>query len=175
MAVARRCRFGQPQVLVTSALLEAAGEGAGGVPATVTPFPTLFWLTCPHIREAVGALENAGMISQMRERLTRDGEFRIEYTEASHDYARRREAILERLDPAWREKVSPEMARVITSAGIGGLVDHVGVKCIHMHVAHWLAAEGNPIGREAAAAICREGRPCLECPNGRCVPSCTHS
>jgi hypothetical protein len=161
VAVARRCRFGQPQALVTSALRESA--------AAIAPFPTLFWLTCPHIREAVGALENGGMIGRMREKLRRDEEFRTDYVNANRDYAHRREAILEQLDSAWREKVSADMAGVITHAGVGGLVNLEGVKCIHMHVAHWLATEDNPIGREAVATMCGDGGPGLECHDGRCA------
>lgn len=166
VAIARRCRFGQPQALVTSALLETADPAAAPV---VTPFPTLFWLTCPRVREAVGALENAGMIRQMRERLRVDEDFRREYAEANSDYARRRLAVLEEADPAWRDKVSVEMAKVITSAGVGGLVDPEGVKCIHMHVAHWLATANNPVGREAVAAMGGEGGPATECADGRCL------
>ncbi|MGD9676037.1 MAG: DUF501 domain-containing protein, partial [Candidatus Bipolaricaulia bacterium] len=44
--VALRCRFGCPQVVVVHPVVDG------------TPFPTLYWLTCPHLRQAVSALES---------------------------------------------------------------------------------------------------------------------
>jgi hypothetical protein len=157
LAIGRRCRFDQPQVLVTCPLIEAEQEDGQAV--LLMPFPTLFWLTCPHIREAVGALENAGMIAAMRDRVHEDPELRQEYTAANRDYARRREAILDQAMPGWRERVSPEM------------VDPLGVKCVHMHVGHWLATGDNPVGREAVERMCAPGGRGLECEDGRCLPA----
>lgn len=169
LAIGRRCRFDQPQVLVTCPLIEAEQEDGQAV--LLMPFPTLFWLTCPHIREGVGALENAGMIAAMRDRVHEDPELRQEYTAANRDYARRREAILDQAMPGWRERVSPDMVRVITSSGIGGMVDPLGVKCVHMHVGHWLATGDNPVGREAVERMCAPGGRGLECEDGRCLPA----
>ena len=62
VAVAHRCPCGQPDVVETSPRLE---DG--------TPFPTLYYLTCPRANAAASRLESAGRMREWQEDLaTRD-------------------------------------------------------------------------------------------------------
>jgi len=124
-AVAHRCGCGLPDVVETAVRLE---DG--------TPFPTLYYLTCPRAAAAVGRLEAAGRMRAMTSRLAGDPGLALAYADAHVDYLARRDAI-----------------DVLPGAGsAGGMPDRV--KCLHALVAHELAVPGaNPIGREALAEL----------------------
>jgi uncharacterized protein len=121
-AVAHRCGCGLPDVVETSPRL-----------ADGTPFPTLYYLTCPRARSAVGRLEAAGVMREMTERLAVDTELAAAYQAAHEDYLSRRDAI----------------AGLGTEVSAGGMPTRV--KCLHVLVAHSLAVGRgiNPLGDEA--------------------------
>jgi hypothetical protein len=80
--VAHRCPCGLPDVVETAPRL-----------ADGTPFPTLYYLTCPRATAAMSRLEAAGVMRQMQRRLAEDAELRAAYPAAHRDYpARRAEA-----------------------------------------------------------------------------------
>jgi len=135
-AVAHRCSCGLPDVVETSPRLE---DG--------TPFPTLFYLTCPRAASAIGRVEASGVMREMTARLSDDPELAARYEAAYDDYLARRDAI-EPLD---------------TRVAAGGMPGRV--KCLHVHVAHALAAGAgvNPFGDEVLAELDDWGA------DGRCV------
>jgi len=120
--VAVRCPFGRPAVTEQSAY-DDAGE----------PFPTMFWLTCPHLVAAVSRLEAAGGV----DRWTRV---------ASEDAA-----LHESLERAHAEQraLRPELDAGVAGArpGAGGL------KCLHAHVAFALARPGYELGERIVAEL----------------------
>jgi uncharacterized protein len=121
--VAHRCPCGLPDVVETSPRLP---DG--------TPFPTLYYLTCPRAASAVSALESSGHMREMNARLAEDADLAARYRRAHERYLARREE---------RTPV-PEIAGV-SAGGMPGRV-----KCLHVHLAHRLA-EGsgiNPFGDE---------------------------
>ena len=128
-AVAHRCTCGLPDVVETSPRLE---DG--------TPFPTLFYLTCPRLSSAIGGLESSGLMRTMTARLAEDADLAERYRAAYVDYLARRDAI----DPLG------------TTVAAGGMPDRV--KCLHVLVAHALAVGPgvNPFGDEALALL-RDG------------------
>jgi uncharacterized protein len=130
-AVAHRCPCGLPDVVETAPRLP---DG--------TPFPTLYYLTCPRASAAVSALEAAGTMREMTARLASEPD-RAAYQRAHADYLARRDAAAA---AAGVEPLPPG------TQSAGGMPDRV--KCLHALVAHELAAPGsNPFGREALAAI----------------------
>jgi hypothetical protein len=131
LAVAHRCPCGLPDVAETAPRL-----------ANGSPFPTLYYLTCPRANAAVSKLEASGVMRDMTARLA-DEVLRRRYESAHHDYLARREA-------AARSAGIEPLPPGIQSAG--GMPERV--KCLHALVAHELAAPGvNPFGREALDAI----------------------
>ncbi|MFB4296066.1 DUF501 domain-containing protein [Actinomadura sp. NTSP31] len=130
--VAYRCPCGLPAVLETAPRLP---DG--------TPFPTLFYLTCPKAASAIGTLEGSGVMRDMQARLADDPALRAEYAAAHEDYLRRRAE-------AAREDGLEPLPDGMQSAG--GMPERV--KCLHALIAHELAVPGaNPFGREALAAL----------------------
>jgi hypothetical protein len=129
--VAHRCPCGLPDVVQTAPRLP---DG--------TPFPTVFYLTCPRAAAAVSGLEAAGRMREMTERLADEG-LHARYRRAHQDYLDRRAAA------ATLAGVEP-LPDGTQSAG--GMPERV--KCLHALVAHELAVPGsNPFGREALDEI----------------------
>ncbi len=130
--VAYRCPCGKPAVVETAPRLP---DG--------TPFPTLFYLTCPKAASAIGTLEGGGMMREMQARLAGDPSLKDAYTAAHEDYLRRR-------GDAAREDGVELLPEGMQSAG--GMPERV--KCLHALIAHELAVPGvNPFGREALDAL----------------------
>jgi uncharacterized protein len=127
-AVAHRCPCGLPDVVETAPRL-----------ADGSPFPTLYYLTCPRAASAIGTLEAGGLMREMTERLGVNAQLRADYEAAHRDYRDRRDAA------ARDEGVEPLPAGTQTA---GGMPERV--KCLHALVAHELAVPGgNPLGKEA--------------------------
>ena len=129
-SVAHRCTCGLPDVVETSPRLE---DG--------TPFPTLFYLTCPRLSSAIGRLESSGVMRAMTARLADDDDLAARYRAAYDDYLARRDAI----EPLG------------TTVAAGGMPDRV--KCLHVAVAHALAVGPgvNPFGDEALELLRADG------------------
>ena len=127
-AVAHRCPCGLPDVVETAPRL-----------ADGTPFPTLYYLTCPRAVTAASTLESSGLMRVMAQRLATDPELAARYRQAHERYLARRAEIAD----------VPEIAGV----SAGGMPTRV--KCLHVHLAQSLA-EGpgvNPFGDETRARI----------------------
>jgi uncharacterized protein len=137
--VAHRCGCGLPDVVQTWPRLE------GG-----TPFPTLYYLTCPRARSAVGRLEASGLMREMTERLAVDEDLAAAYHAAHEDYLKRRNAL---------ESLGNDVSA-------GGMP--IRVKCLHVLVAHALAVGrgSNVLGDEALDLIpdWSLGGPCVSVP-----------
>lgn len=116
-----RCHLGLPVVVRVPPILD---DG--------TPFPTLFWLTCPLAVTRIGRLEGAGGVKRMEQRAMSDQEF-VERLDGAHrSYA------------AERDELVAEGSSPVPSGGVGGA--RVGVKCLHAHYAHTRAGGENPVG-----------------------------
>ena len=127
-AVVHRCPCGLPDAVETSPRL-----------ADGTPFPTLYYLTCPRATAAVSALESAGLMREMTARLAADPDLAARYRAAHGRYLARREEI--------------EVVDEIAGTSAGGMPGRV--KCLHVHLAHALA-EGpgcNPFGDETRELV----------------------
>lgn len=128
VSVAHRCPCGNPDVVETAPRLP---DG--------TPFPTLYYLTCPRAASAIGTLEAGGLMARMTDRLAADPELAGRYLDAHRQYLARRT----------EHGSVPE----IEGISAGGMPDRV--KCLHVLVAHALAAGAgvNPLGDEALAEL----------------------
>lgn len=123
-SVAARCASGHPCVVETEPRLP---DG--------TPFPTLYYLTCPAAVAAVSTLESRGVMKEMTGRLDTDEELSADYRRAHLDYLSRRERI--------------DHVVEIDGVSAGGMP--LRVKCLHVLVAHSIATGSgtNPFGDEA--------------------------
>jgi hypothetical protein len=117
-----RCPFGRPAVTEQDAYDEN-GE----------PFPTAFWLTCPHLVASVSRLEAAGGVERWTRMAAEDA------------------ALAESLERAHAEQraLRPEL-----DLGIGGArASAQTLKCLHAHVAFALARPGYELGELILAEL----------------------
>lgn len=120
--VAVRCPFGRPAV-TEQAAYDDRGE----------PFPTTYWLTCPHLVAQVSRLEAAGGVERWT-RATEDDPTLRASLESANDEQRR---------------LRPEL-----DLGIGGARAGAGsLKCLHAHVAFALAQPGYELGEGIVAEL----------------------
>jgi uncharacterized protein len=117
-----RCPFGRPAV-TEQAPYDDAGE----------PFPTTFWLTCPHLVAAVARLEAAGGVERWTRAAAQDSEL--------HES-------LERAD-AEQRRLRPELDLGVGGAGAGAR----SLKCLHAHAAFALARPGYELGERILAEL----------------------
>ncbi|MDX1510152.1 MAG: DUF501 domain-containing protein [Nitriliruptorales bacterium] len=118
-AVVHRCEFGLPTVVRVDPLLE---DG--------TPFPTVFWLTCPAMRSQVGRLEADHAMVGLNERLAEDPVLASDYAAAAERYV------------AFRDRIGDALPHAPTAGGMPSRV-----KCLHVHAAHHLATGDNVVGK----------------------------
>lgn len=135
VAVAARCRFGLPLVVRTEPFLP---DG--------TPFPTLYWLSCPAARVAIGRLEAAGWNAALTERLAAEPELAAAQERAYAGYVRQ------------RDELGGPLPGNPAAGGMPGRV-----KCLHALYAHEVATGANLVGR-----IVRRVVDPIDCP-GPCV------
>jgi hypothetical protein len=128
-AVAARCVFGLPAV-THQAPVDQDGR----------PFPTAFYLTCPHLVKQIDRLEAAGGVRRYEQLLQDDPELHAA-TMSSH---------------------ARHVALDDRGSNIAASSDPERLKCLHAHAAFELAMGDHPLGRrvlaEAAPRWCDDAR-----------------
>lgn len=126
-----RCPYGLPAV-TRQAPTDSSGR----------PFPTAYYVTCPHLVRQIDRIESNGGVRRFEAALASDEDLR-EATLAAH---RRHASIDDR------------------GANIAAVGDPMHVKCLHAHAAFALADGAHPLGTE----VLREAGP-RWCDDARCV------
>lgn len=123
VAVAHRCACGDPSVVKTEPRLP---DGS--------PFPTVYYLTCPRLASAIGTLEASGLMREMEARLRTDEQLAASYRNAHEAYL--------------ADRAELGAVEEIDGISAGGMPDRV--KCLHVLAGHALAAGRgvNPLGDE---------------------------
>jgi hypothetical protein len=132
--VVSRCPFGRPAVTEQSPYDES-GE----------PFPTTYYLTCPHLVAAVSRLEAAGGVERWTEAAQADPELAESLRRATAEQRAARR-VLAGSETGRDEGASLEL-------GIGGAGRPERLKCLHAHVAFALAHSGYELGNRIVAEI----------------------
>ena len=125
--VVRRYPFGRPAV-TEQAPYDAAGD----------PFPTTYYLTCPHLVAAVSRVEAAGGVERWSAAAADDPELALSLERATAEQRAVR-----------HELAGDERGRdggAVLGLGIGGSQRPGRLKCLHAHVAFALARPGYALG-----------------------------
>jgi uncharacterized protein len=120
--VAVRCPFGRPAVTEQDA---ADSNGS--------PFPTMYWVTCPHLVAEISRVEAAGGVERWTRAVADEPELA-----ASLDAAN-----------AEQRRLRPEIDAGIAGARVGA----GSLKCLHAHVAFALARPGYDLGDRMVAEL----------------------
>jgi hypothetical protein len=147
--VASRCPYGAPAVKEQEPYDD---QGA--------PFPTTYYLTCPHLVAAVSRLEAAGGVERWSAAVAASPELAADLDEATaHQRVVRRELAGGRTGTDGGASLD---------WGIGGSRNPTQLKCLHAHVAFALAQPGYRVGELVLAEIeepwpvagcCSSGKP----------------
>jgi hypothetical protein len=132
--VVARCPYGVPAV-TEQAPYDVHGE----------PFPTTYYLTCPHLVAAVARIEAAGGVERWSVAATEDEELAASLVRATDEQRRVRHAL------AGDECGADGGASL--DFGIGGSRTPLGLKCLHAHVAFALARPGYTLGEHILAEV----------------------
>lgn len=134
LRVVLRCPYGLP------AVTEQAPYAADG-----SPFPTTYYLTCPHAVAAVSRAEAAGGVERWSAAVAADESLRASVEAATEEQRR------VRLDLAGGH-AGPDGGASL-ELGIGGSSSPLRLKCLHAHVAFALARPGYLLGERVLAGM----------------------
>lgn len=153
LEVVHRCRWGFPQVILCRPLFKGR------------PFPTTFWLSCPHLDQICGQSEAYGGVKSLEDSL--EGRF-----DTWVKYHLRHVSLRMELVGASRSQFLARyqrgILRALQTGGVGGirLRDRITVKCLHLQTASWLALGRHPGSRWLTRSItplecsCPDDFPC---------------
>ena len=133
--VVRRCPFGLPAVTE-----QAAYDSAGA------PFPTTYYLTCPHVVVAVSRIEAAGGVERWSDAAARDPVLADSLRRATEEQRRVRRNLASGRRGAADGGASLEL-------GIAGARRSERLKCLHAHVAFALARPGYQLGERIVSEL----------------------
>lgn len=132
-AVGKRCPHGFPSVVVCLPLKKGK------------PFPTTFWLTCPHLVKLCAVAESKGQVPQMEEWLR---ERPRQWTEYNLLHGKLRLLMLSPAAARAIRKGGKSFWDSLRLGGVGGIKYlppfQGGVKCLHLQTASWLALGFHP-------------------------------
>ena len=136
------------------AFRRVAARCPGGAPAVTEqwpyddagdPFPTTYYLTCPHLVAAIARIEAAGGVERWSEEVEHDPELAADLERATDEQRRIR-----------RELAGGKVGRDGGSSlelGIGGSGNPRRLKCLHAHAAYALAQPGYLLGERILAEL----------------------
>ena len=132
--VVARCPYGRPAV-TEQMPYDVHGE----------PFPTTYYLTCPHLVSAVARIEASGGVERWSSAAAQDEELAASLAHATDEQRRVRHEL------AGDDRGADGGASL--DFGIGGSRTSVGLKCLHAHVAFALARPGYTLGERILAEV----------------------
>jgi uncharacterized protein len=132
--VATRCPFGLPAVTEQQPY-DPRGE----------PFPTTYYVTCPHLVSAIARLEAAGGVERWSVAVAEDDALGASLALAT---AEQRQLRRDLADGALRVDGGAAL-----DLGIGGSRSPERLKCLHAHVAFALARRGYVLGERILAEV----------------------
>jgi uncharacterized protein len=141
--VAVRCSHGHPAVLAVAPTLE---DG--------TPFPTTFWLACPHLCALAATAESDGEGARWSARAAREPSLIVALHSADSVYRAARAIEGGGEDPC-------------DGVGVAGQADPYSAKCLHARMAAAVAGLPDPIGQDLVSRGPRE------CEDARCANAAT--
>ncbi len=156
LGIACRCAFGHPSVIVNRPINTEV--------EAITVFPTVFWLTCSHLKRLVSQLESNGMIGEIEAKIEEDPDFAAAVKESHIAHANLRQNLVPDEVKQVLAKNYPKEYQVLTETGVGGIRSRHGVKCLHAHLADFLVTDNNIIGKLVYDSLQEN----INCSTGNC-------
>ena len=115
-----------------------------------TPFPTMYWLTCPMYVKKVSTLESNGMVKDLDKQLESNKKLNKLWRKRQKSYENER-----------NKKYKSLLNTISPIGGVGGTTK--SIKCLHSHLADELASGKNVIGKVVLESVggCNCNEPCV--------------
>lgn len=110
--------------------------------------PTIYWLSCPYLIYKIDRLESeSDLISEFGQKLKNDSKFRALMEKTHKNYAINRKKFLTKKQLIKAKNISEDLYKTLLYSGVGGIKAKKGIKCLHTHLADYLAGNSNPVGK----------------------------
>lgn len=115
---------------------------------TIEPFPTMYWLTHPHLRGLISQLEISSThnVKLLEERLKSRPAYLKSMERAHISYGTNRWKLLTDRDVTDIVSKRHWEGALGLERGVAGIRKHNTIKCLHAHAAHFLAQDSSSIG-----------------------------
>ena len=150
----KKCRFNHVQVIICRPLSKK-----------LRPFPTTFWLMCPHLIKLAGTVESQGGVNELEEFL-RANNFYREWHEYNFLHQRIRLKLMNKNLCNFMRKFHGKIFKSLIRGGIGGTkydYKNINVKCLHLQTASFLA-----LGFSPCAEWLKSKKLCGDCEKNFC-------
>lgn len=117
------------------------------------PFPTIYWLSCPVLKERISKLEDHGYLSLFKQKAQESQKYNRKLAKAHRDYAQKRIELMDQSTLNQAKNISIDLYEMLVNSGVAGIRDKAGLKCLHGHYAHYLAERNNPVGEDVDKLI----------------------
>ena len=149
--VGARCKYGFPIVCVLNCFDK---KGRLDIGFLATPI----WLTCPYLNEKIHNFETNGLISSITNTVNADKAMHRMMLDSHADYYFFRKELYRACAKA---SVLDDVIRFMDK-GVGGIADEYGIKCLHLHYAHYLLYPTNVVGLMVSRLL-KENVNCEHC------------
>lgn len=144
----KKCSFNQAQVITCSPLSKK-----------LRPFPTTFWLMCPHLIKLAGTVESQGGVNELEEFLRKKNLYR-EWHEYNLLHQRIRLKLINKHLGSFMRKYHGNIFKSLIRGGVGGIKydsKNINVKCLHLQTASFIALGFHPGGEwlKSKGLFCR--------------------
>lgn len=146
-----KCANGSPQTLVAEPVFLEDGIWK--------PFPSFIWLVCPRMKSLVADLEQQGLVRFYSQKMKEDVDFFKKFLIGQYEIAEYRSKLAREI---FGGILPLHIADILIDTSVAGSRDFYGVKCLHAHLAQYLAFGNNPIGEEVLQRIgqCQKNDDC---------------
>lgn len=149
----KKCKFNHAQVITCRPLSKK-----------LRPFPTTFWLMCPHLIKLAGKIESHGGVNELEEFLASKKLFH-EWHEYNFLHQILRLKLINKNQINFMRKYHGKIFQSLIRGGVGGIRygGNINVKCLHLQTASLIALGFHPGGEWLKS----KGL-CGECENNLC-------
>ena len=152
--VAKRCRHNAAQVIFCGALRDGV------------PFPTSFWLLCPHLCRIAGSLEGENGVAALERFLRSSNSMEEGWHRYNVSHAALRVSLLKKQERTFLHRHRSRIYNSLRRGGVGGISfsrDKLHVKCLHLQIASYLGMRYHP-----AESWLQENVSAWECSGAMC-------
>ena len=150
----KKCRFNHIQVLICKPLSKK-----------LRPFPTTFWLMCPHLIKLAGKIESQGGVNEL-ENFLRVNNLYHEWHEYNFLHQVIRLKLLNKNLSKFMRNYHGKIFKSLIRGGVGGIrydYKNINAKCLHLQTASFIG-----LGRHPGEKWLKEKNLCGDCEKNFC-------